>query len=68
MIGLDHGEKPQERVCGRCGSDDVTAMVEADWNPRWNRWDPTGEISAYYCHGECEGVETMVVARVQQEV
>ncbi len=66
MIGLPVGEKPEERVCKRCGSDNVTAQIEATWNPRWNTWDPTGEVAAYYCHAEkCGGLETKIEARPQ---
>ena len=59
-------EKPTEMVCEECGSDNVVAMGEMVWNSRWNQWDPTGEISYYYCHGDC-GAEAKVVQRPQKE-
>ena len=54
--------KPEEVYCEECGSTEVTAMGEMTWNPKWNQWEPTGEISYYYCNGECGG-ETQIKHR-----
>jgi len=67
MIGLPVGEKPEERVCKRCGSEEVVALGEMTWTPRFGTWDPTGEIHSYVCLDleGCAGSETEVVARPQ---
>lgn len=61
MSGMAY-EKSEEVVCAKCGCDNVTAMMEGSWNPKWNQWEPTGEISHYYCNGECGG-ETQIKHR-----
>ena len=65
MSGMAY-EQSMETVCEECGSDNVTAQMEGAWNPKWNQWEPTGEIDYYYCNGKCSG-ETKVVQRPKED-
>ena len=65
MSGMAY-EKSNEVLCEECDSTEVTAMGEMTWDPKWNQWEPTGEIDHYYCGGKCNA-KTQVIYREVRE-